>query len=79
VLAGDLEQAYIETPEEDRSWVFAQAKGWQVRERGVGYGERSRGIATVRGKRSRGIAEGLFGGSSRSVEGEGGQEAMSSA
>jgi hypothetical protein len=44
-LAGDLEQAYVETPEEDRSWVFAQAKGWQVRERGVVYGERSRGIA----------------------------------
>jgi len=47
-LAGEVEQAYLETPEEDRRWVFARAAGWQVGEGRVRYGSgRSRGIAGV--------------------------------
>jgi hypothetical protein len=36
-LEGDVEQAYQETPAEDRGWVFARATGWEVREWGVVY------------------------------------------
>jgi hypothetical protein len=55
-LEGDVEQAFADTAAEDRGWMFARATGWEVRERGVVYGERSRGIAAVNGaKRSRGI------------------------
>ncbi|HWN82553.1 MAG TPA: DUF222 domain-containing protein [Candidatus Udaeobacter sp.] len=44
-LEGDFNQAYQETPEDDRGWTFKPAKNWVARERGPKYEERSRGIA----------------------------------
>jgi hypothetical protein len=72
-LAGDIEQAYLETPDEDRSRVFAHAAGWQVGEGRVRYGSgrRSRGIGEFaqlgERKRSRGIAGATAGTSERSA------------
>jgi hypothetical protein len=61
ILDDGFENAYVETPKEDRGWVFGPGKGWEVREGRVQYGKRSRGIVVgMRGsRRSRGITLGM--------------------